>query len=339
MKAFGIGKMDDDLIKRLPVSHHFLRRGIVFAQRDFGRIVTAIESKKEFAVLTGIKPSGIYHFGSKMVIDQVKYLQDLGGKVFFCVADIEAFHANQQSLEDSAKLAVDNLADVLALGIDERSYFYKQSQEETIKLNGYLYARNVTVNMMKAIYGEQEMGHYVSALAQVGDILLPQQPKFGGPKPTVIPIGLDQDPHMRLTRDIAAKQRLILPSSTYNKFMHSLGGQAKMSKSEPLGMLTLNDDEKTVKKKVNRALTGGKESVEVQKKEGASPEKCMVYELLLFNELDDEVVKKRFDDCRAGKIMCGECKADVIERLNRFLKQHQEKKKKMMPKAEKILAR
>ena len=38
---------------------------------------------------------------------------------------------------------------------------------------------------------------------QVADILLPQIEEFGGPKKVVVPVGVDQDPHIRLTRDIA----------------------------------------------------------------------------------------------------------------------------------------
>jgi tryptophanyl-tRNA synthetase len=30
-----------------------------------------------------------------------------------------------------------------------------------------------------------------------------QQPQYGGPRPTLVPVGVDQDPHLRLTRDLA----------------------------------------------------------------------------------------------------------------------------------------
>ena len=38
---------------------------------------------------------------------------------------------------------------------------------------------------------------------QVADILHPQMERYGGPRPVVVPVGIDQDPHIRLTRDVA----------------------------------------------------------------------------------------------------------------------------------------
>ncbi|MEC9136710.1 MAG: hypothetical protein VYD88_04695, partial [Candidatus Thermoplasmatota archaeon] len=42
-------------------------------------------------------------------------------------------------------------------------------------------------------------------LVQVGDIVHPQLDDFGGLRPIVVPVGVDQDPHLRLTRDITQK--------------------------------------------------------------------------------------------------------------------------------------
>jgi len=66
-------------------------------------------------------------------------------------------------------------------------------------------SRLVTQNMLNAIYGEKTFGLYLAALIQVGDIVLPQVRE--GPQPTVVPVGIDQDPHIRLTRDLTRFQR------------------------------------------------------------------------------------------------------------------------------------
>ena len=42
-------------------------------------------------------------------------------------------------------------------------------------------------------------------MIQVGDIIHPQLDEFGGLRPIVVPVGVDQDPHLRLTRGIAGK--------------------------------------------------------------------------------------------------------------------------------------
>jgi tryptophanyl-tRNA synthetase len=45
-----------------------------------------------------------------------------------------------------------------------------------------------------------------SVITQVADILYPQVESF--PAPTVVPVGVDQDPHIRLTRGVAHKLRM-----------------------------------------------------------------------------------------------------------------------------------
>ena len=47
--------------------HVLFRRGIVFAHRDFKYIAEALEQKKPFAMMTGLMPSGKFHFGHKLV--------------------------------------------------------------------------------------------------------------------------------------------------------------------------------------------------------------------------------------------------------------------------------
>lgn len=66
---------------------------------------------------------------------------------------------------------------------------------------------------MAAIYGfsgETHLAHMIAVLTQGADILHNQLPQFGGPIPVVVPVGADQDPHIRLTRDIAAKMNFFL---------------------------------------------------------------------------------------------------------------------------------
>jgi tryptophanyl-tRNA synthetase len=52
------------------------------------------------------------------------------------------------------------------------------------------------------------MTHIFAPLVQTGDILHVQLDKYGGNRPTLVPVGVDQDPHIRLSRDIAQAHRL-----------------------------------------------------------------------------------------------------------------------------------
>ncbi|MCX9074099.1 MAG: tryptophan--tRNA ligase, partial [Candidatus Methanoperedens sp.] len=59
---------------------------------------------------------------------------------------------------------------------------------------------------------------------------------------------------------------------------------------------------------------------------GGEPEKCSVYELLLFHLIeDDSELMEVYKDCVGGTRVCGVCKKHAAERMKEFLKGHQEK--------------
>jgi len=343
LQEFGIRPIED-ILPRIPKPNKYMRRRIVFGHTDLELILDALEANQPFAVMSGIKPSGPFHMGSKMTAEEIIYFQQLSPKALasYCVADYEAYADNRQSFEESFEVAVSHVADVLALGLDpERAYIYRQSQEKRVLGRAFVYSRDVTYNMMEAIYGDRPFGLYLSALIQVADILLPETQEFGGPKPVVVPIGADQAPHIRLTRDIARRHeegRFIPPSATYHKLIRSLTGSGKMSKREPMGLLSLTDDPEFAKRKMLLAFTGGRESTKLQKELGGEPNKCVVYEYLMFHFLEsDEELEKVYTECITGARLCGPCKAQAAEVVANYLKEHQRKRAKTLPIAEEIL--
>ena len=340
-KEFGIEPFKPFLSK-VPNPSMYMRRGIVFGHRDFGGILNAMQRREEFAVLSGIKPTGEFHLGTLMTAKEIIYFQQQGGKTFYCIADIEAYEDNKIPFEKSEKIAVDNVADMLALGLDpKQAYIYRQSKEVRVKDLAIIFGRTVTLATMKAIYGERHIGLYLSALIQAGDILLPQMEDFGGPKPTVIPVGIDQDPHIRFTRDLAQrfhrKYRFVLPSSTLHKLMKGLDGSPKMSKRQ-MNYFTLHEKPETIAERISNAFTGGRATIKEQRELGGIPEICPVYENCLFHfvEDDDEIIKI-YHDCKTGKLLCGEHKKQAIERVLKFVKEHRRRKKRLIDKAQKIL--
>ena len=210
---FGIQEFSDDLWKDLPHPHRLLRRGVVFGHRGFEIIHEAIQRKKPWAILTGLMPSGRMHLGHKMVIDEVMYYQSLGADIFIAVADIEAYATRGFTLEETKELAVNEyIANYIALGLKpERCHLYFQSKHQDVKDLAFLLGKKVNWSQMVATYGFEgstNMAHIFSPLVQTGDILHVQLEKFGGVRPTLVPVGVDQDPHIRLSRDIAQAHRL-----------------------------------------------------------------------------------------------------------------------------------
>ncbi len=206
---FGISPFNFEL----PDAPRLFRRGVIFGHRGFEYVYDAIVHGREFAVLTGLMPSGRMHFGHKMTIDQVRYYQDHGGDVHIAVADIETYASRGISLEKAREIALNEyVPSYIALGLEPgKTEVYFQSRRMEVKDIAWRLARKVNLSEFLAIYGfsgEANMSHIFSPLIQVGDILHVQLERFGGPRPTIVPVGVDQDPHMRLTRDIAARWRM-----------------------------------------------------------------------------------------------------------------------------------
>lgn len=320
-----------------------IRRGIIFGHRDLEIVLEAVREGRPFAVMSGIKPTGDFHLGSLLTMKEIIYFQRLGGFGVYCIADIEAYEDNEIPFEESREIAISNIADALALGFDpKRGYIYRQSKERRVKDLAYLFGRGITLATLTAIYGERHLGLYMSALIQVADILLPQLKDFGGPKPTVVPVGIDQDPHIRLTRDIAHRFRerlgFIAPAATYHKIMRGLDGSPKMSKRNPMSYFTLNEELESVEWKLMNAYTGGRATAKEQRELGGVPELCCIYELCLFHFIeDDSKLLEMYNRCRSGAVLCGECKAEVAMLILSFLKEHQMRRRSFIDQATSII--
>ncbi len=315
--------------KLFPEPNSLMRRQVVFAARDQGQIGHAILKKKPFYALSGIVPSAEkIHFGTKMVVENLEYFQEQGAKTYILVADLEAAAARGISLEEARKRAMDfHIPAYIALGLDlKKTFFYFQSDNKEVMNKAYEFAKKITYNEFKAIYGSADPGKIMSTMVQVADILYPQ---FHERMPGVIPVGIDQDPHIRLTRDIVQRmksEKFFLPSAIYHKFTPSLDGSLKMSKSKPESCIELPEDPEKVIKKLKKAKTGGRETVEEQKKKGGEPEKCIIFELEKQHLLhDDKELDQIYKDCKCGKLMCGEHKEKTCQRMVEFLAEFERK--------------
>ena len=196
----------------MPGPSILFRRGVVFGHRDFNLIHDAMTGGRPFSILTGLMPSGNMHFGHKMVIDQVLYFQGQGATVHISVADIEAWGARGMPFELTKDLAIEEyILSYIALGLrQEKCEVYFQSRRKAVTDIAFTLSRKVNLSEMKAIYGFEDstnMAHMLAPLVQVGDILHVQLDEYDSPCPTLVPVGVDQDPHLRLTRGIAAAFR------------------------------------------------------------------------------------------------------------------------------------
>ncbi len=208
MREFGI-KPFRDIIGRIKDPNRLMRRGVIFGHRDYERVVEAMERGKPWAVMSGFMPSGMPHFGHKMTMDEIIWHQRMGGKAFVCIADMEAHAVRGLSWEKTREIGEMYIRCIAALGLrPENSVIYFQSASRHVKDLAFELSAEVNWSELKAIYGftsETTLAKMFVTSIQAADILHPQLKDFGGPKPVVVPVGADQDPHIRLTRDLAAR--------------------------------------------------------------------------------------------------------------------------------------
>tara|TARA_B100000287_G_scaffold374921_1_gene375039 strand:- start:420 stop:1802 length:1383 start_codon:yes stop_codon:yes gene_type:complete len=207
VKQFGLSSVD---LGSLPNPGMLHRRGIVFAHRDLDVVVGCMNRSDPFGVLTGLMPSGRMHLGHSMVIDQVRWFQEQGADISVTVADLEALATRGTSLSKGRETAINEYVhNYAALGLDpDSTNVYFQSSRPSVQSLAFTLGKRTNLSEFEAIYGfngETNLAHVQAPLVQVGDIIHPQLEDFGGLRPIVVPVGVDQDPHLRLTRDIAQK--------------------------------------------------------------------------------------------------------------------------------------
>ena len=110
-----------------------------------------------------------------------------------------------------------------------------------------------------------------------------------------------------------------------------------MSASMPETAIFTVDPPELAQKKILSAFTGGRTTVEEQRRLGANPDICSVFAYDYFLFMNEKEIENLRYNCLAGNIMCGECKKNLAERAKKFLLEHQEKREKAKDHLEEFL--
>jgi len=319
----------------LPNEYMFraLRRGFAIAHLQMEPIIECIARKKPFTVVSGLNPSSPLHLGHKGLFDMLIDLQKLGADVQIPLTNDESYvDGKATSIEESKRIAIEQiLPDITAFGfMPEKTRIYILTETPSIYRFAMSISRLVTYDMVKAVFGKESLVNigqiFYRGVIQLAQILLPQTPEFGGPKPTLIPVGIDQHPYVLLARDVAKKLNMIPPSELVVRFQPSLlDPEQKMSGSKPNTAIYLNDGKEIIQKKINRAYTGSVSSLEDHRKFGAVPEICPVFTLLQYHHPDDVYVKKIYQEYKAGKLTAGELKKITSDYIIELVQKQKEK--------------
>ncbi len=238
--------------------------------------------------LTGIKPTGQPHIGNYlgMIKPALELAQDY--QALYFIADYHALTTvkNKKELED---LTYQVTATWLALGLNpDDVIFYRQSDiPEVFELSWVLacFTAKGLLNRAHAYKtivddnveaGREEdkginAGLYTYPVLMAADILL-----FGT---HVVPVGLDQQQHLEITRDVALtfnknyREVLVVPEAVIRKEVMTITGLdgRKMSKSYN-NVIPLFAPSNQVRKQVMRIVTDSK-----RPEEPKDPDECNVF--------------------------------------------------------------
>ena len=345
LDQFGADRLTPEQRARFPGgSHPLVRRDVFYAQRDLDPFLDAATSGQQHSIVTGRGPSGPMHIGHIVPFYFAKYLQDeTGALVYIPVSDDEKYFAKDQSLAEISEHTRQNLRDILAVGFaPERTRIVVDTADaDVVYPLATAFAGEVTQATVDATYGDPEnIGLSFYPAIQAAHLLLPQLVE--GRHPTLVPIAVDQDPHVRICRDIAAKQRYDVrkPGALLSKFLPSLDGPGKMSSSDEAPSIRLSDDRETVAEKIHTyAYSGGRTSVDEHRAKGGDPEVDVAYLLLYyFFEERDEEVQRLATEYREGSLLSGALKERAAEQISAFLDAHQERRAALGPLAEELSA-
>jgi len=345
IQDFGTEPIDDKLLERwkritgsIPMA---MQRKIFFSHRDLNWLLDRYEQGEKFVLYTGRGPSGHTHLGHLLPWIFTKYLQDtFDAPLYFQMTDDEKFlNKDGLGMKDALGFTYDNTLDVIALGFDPKKtrIFSDVEYSKTLYRISLEVAKRVTFSTAKAVFGfdnSTNIGMIFITSMQSAPAFLPSVEARKN-VPVLIPQAIDQDPHFRITRDVAPKMGYYKPAAIHCTFLPGLAGSDKMSASKPESAVYTTDDPKVAHKKILSAFTGGRVSVEEQKKMGGVPGVCAVFQYYyyLFEE-DSQKLSQREQKCTRGEIMCGECKQELADRVVRFLEKHQENREKAKDKVQ-----
>ncbi len=341
-KTYGMQEIDGQLEKRLlkytGTLHPLLRRRIFYAHRELNWLLDEYEKGNKFYIYTGIAPSGTMTLGHLIPFMLTQWLQEkFDVDVYIQIPNEEKFLAKKDpslTLEKIQEYAYDDAATIMALGFKKQKtkIFLDTEYAKTLYKQAVRVAKHITFSMIKDAFGftaETNIGAIFYTSMQAVPAFL-KSVEEGHNVPCLIPLAIDQDVHFRIARDVMSKLGYYKPSIIYAKFLPGLSGKAKMSSSNTLDTIYLNDTPETIAKKIQRAYTGQQATAELQHKYGGDPEKCVVcqYYKYIF-EPDDRKLNAIFEGERNGTLLAGEHKRDLTERVTKFVSHLQNRKEHM----------
>lgn len=277
-------------------------------------------------VLSGMRPSGKLHLGHYLgVLVNWKKLQE-DHDCFFFAADWHALTTEYENTGVIRESIDDMIIDWMAAGIDPRkaTLFIQSHLPEHAELHLLLsmitplswLERNPTYKEQLREQATRDLhtyGFLGYPVLQAADILMYDAAR--------VPVGIDQVPHLELTREIARRfnflygETFAVPEAYLTETPKLMGtDNRKMSKTYGNAIL-LSDTAEEVWAKVKPMVT---DPARVRRHDPGNPEICNVFAYhKIFS--DEETIRKVDIGCRTAGIGCIECKKWMYDHMEKVL--------------------
>lgn len=286
--------------------------------------------------VSGMRPTGPLHLGHYFGVLKNWIRLQQSEDAYFFVADL---HALTSDYADPGKIghnSIEMVKDWIAAGLDPaQCVIFRQSRiAETPEL-ALLLSMITPVSWLERnpTYKEQLQQISTKDLGNAGFLCYPvlMAADILMYRPSGVPVGEDQLPHLELTREIARRFNYIygeyLPEPaallTPAAKCPGLDGR-KMSKSYGNGIY-LSDNFDEIEKKVRGMFT---DKARLRRSDPGNPDVCNLfpYHVLLSPIAEQEEIRK---GCTTATLGCVDCKKMFLANLRAFLEPLQERREKL----------
>jgi tryptophanyl-tRNA synthetase len=281
-------------------------------------------SKKR--ILSGMRPSGRLHLGNFFgALDNWVRLQD-NYECFFFAADWHALTSEYENTESLKENTRDMFLDWLSAGVNpQKSTVFIQSKiPEHAELHLLLsmitplswLERNPTYKEQQLEITNKDISTYGFLgypVLQAADIIMYKAHK--------VPVGVDQVPHLELTREVTRRFNFLykeifpLPEPILTEVPKLLGIDGRKMSKAYNNAIYLSDPPELIRQKIDQMFTDPQRA---RRSDPGDPEVCNVFSFHRIFSPTEEV-----DDigstCRSADIGCVDCKKRLISKVITFL--------------------
>jgi len=289
------------------------------------------QTRGRLRVMSGMRPTGRLHLGHLAgVLTQWAELSRTT-EAFFEVADLHALTTAYEHTEAIKERTIEMVLDWLAAGVDpRRAVMYVQSHVPEISELHLLLSMIVPVSWLQRVptYKEQieALGSEVATYGFLGYPLM-QLCDIAAVRANTVPVGRDQLSHLEFGREVVRRFNriyapvLVEPQATLSEFPDIPGtDNRKMSKSYD-NTIDIADSEEETTKRVRSMVT---DPLKIRRNDPGRPEICPVF--ALHKLADPQRVPWIDENCRSGALGCVDCKRDLAENLNAYLRPVRERR-------------